>query len=282
MAIIMDGKKLSEKILSELKSEVEELKSRGIKPKLSLILVGEDPSSKSYVKLKSRRARKIGIESEIHKLPENIPESELICLIEKLNEDTSVHGVVIQMPLPPHINARRVVEKLNPIKDVDGLHPLNFGKLLLEEECLVSPAVEGIIALMKEYGIKASKKHAVILGATELTGKPAALMLMNMGADVTICHAESPRINEIAKQADILIVDIAKPKAINSSMVKEKAVVFDCGFNYVEGKLVGDVDFESVSKVASAITPVPGGVGPMIIAMLMKNLIKTIKMNFIK
>ncbi len=281
MTMILDGKTLSGKILSNLKNEVEELKKRGINPKLSLILVGEDPASKSYVRLKSRRAKRIGIQSEIHKLPESIGEDELIKLIEKLNEDNSVHGVVVQMPLPPHINAKKVIEKLDPSKDVDGLHPLNFGRLLLGEECLVSPAVEGIVALMKEYNIDVYGKHTVILGATELTGKPAALMLMNMGSDVTICHSNSPRISEVAKQADILIVDIVKPKAINSSMVKEGVVVFDCGFNYVEGKLVGDVDFESVSKIASAITPVPGGVGPMIIAMLMRNLVKTIKLNFI-
>ncbi len=281
MARLLDGKALSNKILNNLAVEVERLKREGVIPKIALVLVGEDPSSKTYVKLKARRAKKIGAQSEVHNLPESISEEQLIKLIDKLSRDESIHGIVIQMPLPSHINERNVINALDPKKDVDGLHPLNLGKLLLGEECLASPAAEGIIALLEEYDVPIKDQEAVILGATELTGKPLAAMLINKGADVTICHSTSTRIEDYTKRADIIVADIAKPKAIHGSMIKRGAAVIDCGFNYIENKLVGDVDFESAVQVASAITPVPGGVGPMIIAMLLSNLIKAVKAYFL-
>ena len=279
MVIILDGKTLSKRILNTLANEVKELKQKGITPKISLVLVGEDPSSKSYVKLKSKRAKAIGIQSEVHELPENVSELELIDLIRELNKDESVHGIVIQLPLPIHINEKRVICEIDPRKDVDGLHPLNIGKLMIGEDCLASPAAKGIIALLDEYKIVIKNKHVVILGATELTGKPLAAMLLNRGADTTICQSTSNKIEKHSKNADILVVDIGKPKAIKGFMIKSGAAIIDCGFNYVENKLVGDVDFESVKQIASAITPVPGGVGPMIIAMLLSNLIKAVKMS---
>lgn len=282
MTIILDGRALSKKIFKTLKEEATELKEKGITPKISLVLVGEDPASESYVKMKARRAKKLGMESEIHKLPENITEEELIKFIEKLNMDESVHGIVVQMPLPKHIEERKISNTVNPKKDIDGLHAENLGRLLANEECLVSPAAEGIIALFQEHGIEIEGKHAVILGATELTGKPLTALLLNRKAIVTICHAETEKMEKYTKEADILIVDIAKPKAITGEMIKEGAVVVDCGFNYIEGKLVGDVNYEEASEKAYAITPVPGGVGPMIIAILMRNLIKAVKLYHLK
>ncbi|MCS7373796.1 MAG: bifunctional 5,10-methylenetetrahydrofolate dehydrogenase/5,10-methenyltetrahydrofolate cyclohydrolase [archaeon GB-1867-097] len=282
MTIILDGKALSKKIFKELKREVEELKGKGIIPKISLILVGEDPASASYVNMKAKRAKRLGMDSEIHKLPENISERDLAKFIEKLNEDANVHGIVVQMPLPKHICERRISDTVDPRKDIDGLHSENLGRLLANEKCLVSPAAEGIMTLFKEYSIKVEGKHAVILGATELTGKPLAALLLNGGAAVTICHSTIEDFKRYTLDADIVVADIAKPKAIRGDMVKEGVVVVDCGFNYVEGKLVGDVNFDEVSSKAYAITPVPGGVGPMIIAILMRNLVKAVKLYHLK
>lgn len=259
--------------------EVKKLVEAGVIPKIALILVGKDPASTSYVNMKARRAKRLGMESEIHSLPEDISEEELIKIVDKLNEDKNVHGIVIQLPLPKHINEKRISARVKPEKDIDGLHPINIGKLYLKEECLVSPAAEGIMELFREYGVKVEGKHAVIVGATELTGKPLAALLLNSGADVTICEYKSPNLTKHTRNADILIVDIAKPQAITGDMVKEGAVVVDCGFNYIGDKLVGDVNMNEVSTKASALTPVPGGVGPMIIAILMKNLIKAAKMQ---
>lgn len=270
---------MSEKIFEELRGEVKKLVDAGVKPKISLILVGKDPASTSYVNMKARRAKRLGMESEIHNLPEDISEEGLIKIVDKLNEDKNVHGIVIQLPLPKHINEKRISARVKPEKDIDGLHPINIGKLYLKEECLVSPAAEGIMELFKEYGVKVEGKHAVIVGATELTGKPLAALLLNSGADVTLCEYTSPNLTKHTRNADILIVDIAKPQAITGDMIKDGAVVVDCGFNYIGDKLVGDVNMSEVSAKASAITPVPGGVGPMIIAILMRNLIKAAKMQ---
>lgn len=270
---------MSEKIFEELRGEVKKLVDAGVKPKISLILVGKDPASTSYVNMKARRAKRLGMESEIHNLPEDISEEELIKIVDKLNEDKNVHGIVIQLPLPKHINEKRISARVKPEKDIDGLHPINIGKLYLKEESLVSPAAEGIMELFKEYGVKVEGKHAVIVGATELTGKPLAALLLNSGVDVTLCEYTSPNLTKHTRNADILIVDIAKPQAITGDMIKDGAVVVDCGFNYIGDKLVGDVNMSEVSAKASAITPVPGGVGPMIIAILMRNLIKAAKMQ---
>ncbi|MCX8168765.1 MAG: bifunctional methylenetetrahydrofolate dehydrogenase/methenyltetrahydrofolate cyclohydrolase [Candidatus Methanomethylicia archaeon] len=277
MTIILDGNTLSNKIYKELSLEIEKLIGSGVKPKIALILVGRDPASKSYVDMKDKRAKRLGVKSEVINLPEEVSEGELLKIIGKLNDDINVNGIVVQLPLPKHINEKKIAEAINPWKDVDGLHPLNIGKLYLKEECLVSPAAEGIMELFKEYNIRIEGKHAVVVGATELTGKPMAALLLNNGADVTICEYTSPNILKHTLNADILIVDISKPQAITGNMVKEGVVVVDCGFNYVEGKLVGDVKTDEIAIKASAITPVPGGVGPMIIAILMRNLIKATK-----
>ncbi|MEM1549150.1 MAG: bifunctional 5,10-methylenetetrahydrofolate dehydrogenase/5,10-methenyltetrahydrofolate cyclohydrolase [Candidatus Methanomethylicia archaeon] len=277
--IILDGNTLSNKIFEELKLEVKKLVEKGLTPKITLVLVGKDPASTSYVNMKARRAKRLGMESEIINLPEDVSEEELLKVIEKLNEDVNVHGIVVQLPLPKHIDEKKISRTIKPEKDIDGIHPINIGKLYLKEECLVSPAAEGIMELFKEYGVKVNGKHAVIVGVTDLTGKPLAALLLNEGADVTLCEYNSPNLTKYTKDADILIVDIAKPQAITGEMVKEGVVVVDCGFNYVGDKLVGDVKMDEVSAKASAIAPVPGGVGPMIIAILMKNLVKAVKIQ---
>jgi len=279
MPIILDGNTLSNKIFEELKLEVKKLIEKGVTPKIALILVGKDPASTSYVNMKARRAKRLGMEAEIINLPEEIGEEELLEIVEKLNGDGNVHGIVVQLPLPKHIDEKKVSMTIKPEKDVDGLHPINIGKLYLRKECLISPAAEGIMELFREYKVNVKGKHAVIVGATDLTGKPMAALLLNEGADVTICEYDSPNLTKHTKNADILIVDIAKPQAITGEMVKDGVIVVDCGFNYIGDKMVGDVNMDEVSKKASAITPVPGGVGPMIIAILMRNLIKAAKIQ---
>ena len=274
MGIILNGKELAKKIRSELKTEVEESK---LKPKLAVIMVGEDASSKIYVRNKSKACEEIGILYEEYLLPEKTTQEELLNLIEKLNQDTSIHGILLQSPIPGHLNINEAIKAISPKKDVDGFHPVNVGKLALNQDTFISCTPYGIIKLLEEYNIEIAGKHAVIVGRSNIVGKPMAMALLNKDATVTICHSKTRNISEMTKQADILICAIGKPKFITADMVKENAVVIDVGINRLEDKIVGDVDFENIEKKASYITPVPGGVGPMTIAMLMKNVVKACK-----
>ena len=280
MAELIDGKALAKKIRAELKLEVEKLKANGILPKLAVIMVGEDKASKVYVKNKSKACEEIGVEFEEFILSEDTKIEELLSLIEELNNRADVHGILLQSPIPKHLNINKAFNAIDYRKDVDGFNPVNVGKLVIGEDTFISCTPLGVIRMLEEHGIEIEGKNAVVIGRSNIVGKPLAQCLLAKNATVTICHSRTKNIHQITSNADILVAALGKPKYIKENMVKEGAVVIDVGINRAEdGKLVGDVDFESVSKKASYITPVPGGVGPMTIAMLMNNVVKAAK-NF--
>ena len=280
MAELIDGKALAKKIRAELKLEVEKLKANGILPKLAVIMVGEDKASKVYVKNKSKACEEIGVEFEEFILSEDTKMDELLNLIEELNNRADIHGILLQSPIPKHLNINKAFNAIDYRKDVDGFNPVNVGKLVIGEDTFISCTPLGVIRMLEEHGIEIEGKNAVVIGRSNIVGKPLAQCLLAKNATVTICHSRTKNIHQITSNADILVAALGKPKYIKENMVKEGAVVIDVGINRAEdGKLVGDVDFESVSKKASYITPVPGGVGPMTIAMLMNNVVKAAK-NF--
>ena len=275
MAEILDGRMVAKKIRQGLKLEVEDLKANGINPKLAVIMVGEDPSSKIYVKNKSIACNEVGIEYEEFLLSETTTMEELLDLIDKLNKDATIHGILLQSPIPKGLDINEAFRAIDPKKDVDGFNPFNVGKLCLGQDTFVSCTPFGIIKLLGEYNIEIEGKNAVVVGRSNIVGKPMMQCLLNKNATVTVCHSKTKDLKEVTKEADILVVAIGRANFIKKDMVKENAVVIDVGINRGEnGKLCGDVDFEEVSKVASYITPVPGGVGPMTIAMLMNNIVK--------
>ena len=275
MTEIIDGKGLAKKIRENLKKDVDELKKEGIKPKFAVILVGDDPASKIYVRNKNKACNEIGIEYEEHLLPENTTMEELLALIDELNNDKSINGVLLQSPLPKHLDINEAFKKIDYRKDVDGFNPVNVGKLVIGEDCFISCTPFGVMKMLEEYGIEIEGKNAVVVGRSNIVGKPLAQCLLAKNATVTICHSKTKNIAEITKTADILISAVGKTNMVTADMVKDGAVVIDVGMNRNEaGKLVGDVDFENVKQKVSYITPVPGGVGPMTIAMLMNNVIK--------
>ena len=278
MAEIINGKELAKKIRLKLKEEVDELKNNGIQPKLSVIMVGNDKASEIYVHNKSKVCNEIGIDFEEFLLPEETTKEELIGLIENLNQRKDINGILLQSPIPKHLDIREAFNSIDYRKDVDGFHPINVGKLAIGEESFVSCTPAGVMEMLKEYGIEIQGKRAVVIGRSNIVGKPLSQLLLNANATVTVCHSKTQNIEQITKEADILIAALGKPKFVTANMVKNGAVVIDVGINRNdEGKLIGDVDFENVEKIASYITPVPGGVGPMTIAMLMKNVIKAAK-----
>lgn len=275
MAIILDGKETARKVRESLKTKVEELKQRNIFPRLAVIMVGDDGASKIYVKNKSKACEELGIEYEEFLLKANITQEELIDLINKLNERKDVHGILLQSPIPKHLDINEAFRTIKPEKDVDGFNPVNVGKLVLGQETFISCTPFGVIKLLEEYNIPIEGKNAVVIGRSNIVGKPMLQCLLNKHATVTICHSRTKNLEEITKKADILVAAIGKAKFVTKSMVKPEAVVIDVGINRNEqGKVCGDVDFDEVSKIASYITPVPGGVGPMTIAMLMTNIVK--------
>lgn len=278
MAIVLDGKQLAKKIRQELKEKVDEMKQRGILPKLAVIMVGEDSASKIYVKNKSKACEEIGIDYEEYLLKEDITIDELKNLIHSLNEKKEIHGILLQSPIPKHLDINEAFREIAPNKDVDGFNPINVGKLCLGQDTFVSCTPFGIVKILEEYQIPIEGKHVVILGRSNIVGKPLIQCMLNKNATVTVCHSKTKNIEEYTKQADILIVAIGKQRFVTKNMVKKGATVIDVGINRTnEGKLCGDVDFEEVEKIASYITPVPGGIGPMTIAMLMNNVVKSAK-----
>ncbi len=280
MAEILDGKKLAKKIKEDLKKEVEELKENGIFPKLAVIMVGNDPASKVYVRNKSIACQEVGIDYEEYLLDDNTTMDELLGLINKLNEDDSINGILLQSPIPKGLDINEAFRTIDPKKDVDGFNPCNVGKLCLGQDAFVSCTPYGIIKLLEEYGIDIEGKDAVVVGRSNIVGKPMMQCLLNKNATVTICHSKTIKLDKVTKKADILVVAIGKSNFITKDMVKEGAIVVDVGINRGEdGKLSGDVDYNEVSQIASYITPVPGGVGPMTIAMLMHNIVKAAKMK---
>lgn len=280
MSKILDGKELAKKIRKELKLEVEKLKEKGINPKLAVIMVGNNSASEVYVRNKSRACEKAGIEFEEFLFDENTTEEELLKTIEKLNKDEKVHGILLQSPVPKHININKAFRTISPEKDVDGFNPINVGNLCIGEDCFISCTPYGVIKLLEEYNIETEGKQAVVLGRSNIVGKPMIQCLLNKNCTVTVCHSRTKEIEKVIKKADILISAIGKPKFVKKEMVKRRAVVIDVGINRLDdGKIVGDVDFDEVSKVASYITPVPGGIGPMTIAMLINNVVKATKLS---
>ena len=275
---LINGKELAKNIRTELKEEVNELKKQGINPKLAVIMVGEDKASAVYVRNKSRACEEIGIEFEEFLLDKEITQKELIDLIKTLNNRSDIHGILLQSPIPNGLDIREAFNTIDYRKDVDGFNPINVGKLSIGEDCFISCTPYGVIKMLEAYNIPIEGKRAVIIGRSNIVGKPLIQCLLNKNATVTVCHSRTKDIESITREADILIAALGKPKFVKENMVKDGAVVIDVGINRnEEGKLVGDVDFENVSKKASYITPVPGGVGPMTIAMLMHNVVKAAK-----
>jgi methylenetetrahydrofolate dehydrogenase (NADP+)/methenyltetrahydrofolate cyclohydrolase len=280
MAMLIDGKKISSQIKDEIKAEVLALKEKGEEVTLAVVLVGEDPASQVYVRNKKRACEYVGIKSLSFELPAETTQEELLLLVEKLNYDPAVNGILVQLPLPSHIDEDAVIKAIDPNKDVDGFHPMSVGALSIGQKGYVSCTPAGIIELMKRSGIEMDGKHCVIVGRSNIVGKPMAMLMLRENATVTVTHSHTKNLKEITKQADILIVAIGRAKFITADYVKDQAVVIDVGMDRDEnGKLCGDVDFDSVQKVAGAITPVPGGVGPMTIAMLMKNCLTSLELK---
>lgn len=278
MTEIINGKELAKKIKKELKEEVIKLKENGINPKLAVIMVGNDPGSQVYVRNKSKACEKVGIDFKEYLFEENISEDFLLETIHKLNNDSSVHGILLQSPVPKHININKAFQTILPEKDVDGFNPVNVGKLTIGEDTFISCTPYGIIKMLEEYNIETEGKNAVILGRSNIVGKPMIQCMLNKNSTVTVCHSKTKNIEEITKKADIIISAIGRPKFVKENMVKDGAVVIDVGINRLEdGTICGDVDYEAVSRKASYITPVPGGVGPMTIAMLLVNVVKSAK-----
>ncbi|MGN0465194.1 MAG: bifunctional methylenetetrahydrofolate dehydrogenase/methenyltetrahydrofolate cyclohydrolase FolD [Lachnospiraceae bacterium] len=280
MATLIDGKKVSAALKEELKEQVANLKEQGITITLAVIQVGEDKASSVYVGNKQKACAYIGVESLAYHLEETVKEKELLDLIEKLNQDEAVNGILVQLPLPKHIDEDKVIKAISPAKDVDGFHPQSVGALSIGQKGFVSCTPAGIIELLKRYNIEISGKECVVIGRSNIVGKPMALLLLRENGTVTICHSRTKDLREVTKRADILIVAIGKPKFIDGSYIKEGAVVIDVGIHRNENnKLCGDVDFDSAKEKASYITPVPGGVGPMTIAMLMYNCVQAALMG---
>ena len=275
MAVIIDGKELAKKIRANLKIECEELKKKNINSKLAVIMVGEDPASKVYVRNKSKACEDVGIEYEEYLLDVNTTQKELIELIKKLNNDKTINGILLQSPIPSNLDVNEAFRTISPQKDVDGFNPVNVGKLVLNQDTFVSCTPYGIMKMFEEYDIDLTGKNVVILGRSNIVGKPLIHCCLNKNATVTSCHSKTQNIAQKAKEADVLISAIGKANFVTADMVKDGAVVIDVGINRLDnGKITGDVDFESVKEKASYITPVPGGVGPMTIAMLINNVIK--------
>lgn len=277
MAQIIDGKRISQEIKDELKEEVAALKAQGIEGSLAVVQVGEDPASSVYVRNKKKACEYIGIHSLSYELPEETTEEDLLDLIASLNENDAVNGILVQLPVPKHIDADKIIRAISPEKDVDGFHPMNVGRLVIGEKGFVSCTPAGIIQLLKRSGIEIAGKNCVIIGRSNIVGKPMALLMLQENATVTVAHSKTTDLKAVCKTADILIVAIGKKQFITADYIKEGAVVIDVGIHRGEDKkLFGDVCYEEVEPVASAITPVPGGVGPMTIAMLMSNCVESI------
>lgn len=275
MAEIINGKKLAKEIREDLKIKCEELKEKGIKPKLAVIMVGDDNASQVYVRNKSKVCDEIGIEFEEYLLDENIEQKVLLDLIEKLNKDKNIHGILLQSPIPEYLDINEAFRTIAPEKDVDGFNPLNVGKLCLNQDTFVSCTPYGIMKMFEAYNIDLTGKNVTILGRSNIVGKPLIQCCLNKNATVTVCHSKTKDLKQYTQNADVVIAAIGKSKFVTEEMIKPGAVVIDVGINRSDdGNITGDVDFESVYNKASYITPVPGGVGPMTIAMLMNNVIK--------
>ncbi len=272
MAQIINGKEISAAIKEELRSQTQSLKKQGIVPGLAVILVGTDPASQTYVRSKTKTCELLGYYSEQYLLPEDTTQEQLLSLIDRLNEDDKIHGILVQLPLPKHLDKQAVIDRILPRKDVDAFHPVNVGKIMTGNFDFLPCTPAGVMELLDRSGVEIAGKHCVIIGRSDIVGKPQAMLMLHRNATVTICHSKTKDLPHITRQADIIVAAVGRAGFVSADMVKEGAVVVDVGINRsADGKLCGDVCFDEVEKVASLITPVPGGVGPMTIAMLMKN-----------
>ena len=275
-ARIIDGRAIAAQFRAEFAIRVERLKRRGIVPGLAVVIVGEDPASQVYVRNKALASGAIGMHSEVHALAADTPEAQLISFVKRLNADDAIHGILVQLPLPKHIESRAVIEAIAPEKDVDGFHYFNVGSLFMGDPAFYPCTPFGVMKMLEHESIPVEGSHAVVVGRSTIVGKPMALLLLNAGATVTICHSKTRELAAMTRQADILVAAVGKARLITAAMVKPGAVVIDVGINRMaDGKLAGDVDFAAVSEVAARISPVPGGVGPMTIAMLLGNAVKS-------
>ncbi|MDR2993891.1 MAG: bifunctional methylenetetrahydrofolate dehydrogenase/methenyltetrahydrofolate cyclohydrolase FolD [Bacillus cereus] len=278
VAVIIKGNEVAEKKRAQLTEEVVKLKEQGIVPGLAVILVGEDPASRSYVKGKEKGCEQVGIYSELIELPETITEERLLAEIDRLNGDDRINGILVQLPLPKHIEEKAIIERISPEKDVDGFHPISVGRMMTGQDTFLPCTPHGIVELVKETNLDISGKHVVVIGRSNIVGKPVGQLFLNENATVTYCHSKTQNIKELSKLADILIVAVGRAKMVTADYIKEGAVVIDVGVNRLEtGKLCGDVDFDNVLDVAGYITPVPKGVGPMTITMLLHNTVESAK-----
>jgi len=272
MAQIIDGKLISAQIKEELRQKTILLKEKGIVPGLAVILVGDDPASQTYVKNKTNSCEQLGYYSEQYVLPATVSQQELLCLIDKLNDNKKIHGILVQLPLPKHLDKQKVINRILPEKDVDAFHPINVGRIMTGDFDFLPCTPAGVMELIERSGIDVAGKHCVVIGRSDIVGKPQAMLMLHKNATVTICHSKTVDLPSIARQADILVAAVGRAGFVTAEMVRPGAVVIDVGINRnAEGKLCGDVSFDEVSSLASYVTPVPGGVGPMTIAMLMKN-----------
>ncbi len=280
MAIIIDGKKVSAEVKEQVRIETEELVKKGIKPGLAVIIVGDDPASRVYVNNKKKACEKVGFLSKEFALPATTTQEELLALVNELNEDKEINGILCQLPLPKDLDEKSVIEAISPLKDVDAFHASNVGKIMIGDYDFLPCTPAGVMEMLHSYNIPVEGKECVVIGRSNIVGKPMAMLLLHENGTVTITHSRTKNLKEVTKRADILVAAIGKPKFVTVDMVKEGAVVIDVGMDRDEnGKLCGDVDFENVKEKCSAITPVPGGVGPMTIAVLMKNTLKACKIQ---
>lgn len=279
MATIIDGNKVSSEIRAEVAEEVATLKKMGIHPGLAVVLVGENPASQVYVRNKEKACEEVGITSFKYELPTGTNKAEILALVDKLNCDPEVNGILVQLPLPDQVNEHHVILAIDPAKDVDGFHPYNIGQLMIGKTNLPPCTPRGVIELLKRYNVSIEGRDAVIVGRSNIVGKPVAMLLMHENATVQVCHSRTRDLGEHTRRADILVAAVGKPKFITADMVKSGVIVIDVGVNRLESGLCGDVDFDAVKEVAGAITPVPGGVGPMTIAMLLRNTLTAAKVQ---
>ncbi|MCM3788385.1 bifunctional methylenetetrahydrofolate dehydrogenase/methenyltetrahydrofolate cyclohydrolase FolD [Domibacillus indicus] len=278
MAAIIDGKAIAKDIRTELKEEIDAMKAAGTTPGLAVVIVGDDPASHTYVNSKEKSSKEIGIYSEVHRFPADFTEEALLEKVDELNRDKNIHGILVQLPLPKHISEDKVIDAISPEKDVDGFHPVNVGKMVIGKDSFYSCTPYGIMKMLEKEHISLEGKHVVVIGRSNIVGKPAALLSLMNNATVTICHSRTKDLATITRQADVVIAAVGIPNYVTADHLKPGAVVIDVGINRnEEGKLCGDVDFNSAKEVAGAITPVPGGVGPMTITMLLYNTVKSAK-----
>lgn len=277
MTKIIDGKIISASVKERVKAEVSALKEKGITVGLAVIIVGEDPASKVYVSNKKKACENLGIISEEYALPESTTNEELLALIEELNSKPSINGILCQLPLPSHLDEKLIINSIDPEKDVDAFHPFNVGKIMIGDFYFLPCTPAGVMEMLKYENIDVEGKNCVVIGRSNIVGKPMNMLLLHQNGTVTVCHSKTKNLKEVCRNADILVAAVGRPKFVTEDMVKKGAVVIDVGINRVDGKLCGDVDFDNVKNKVSAITPVPGGVGPMTIAMLMQNTLTAAK-----